>query len=190
MISIGFDPDSHATSWGALEYVQGSMPRVIGVGVVKVPASYKGFRAVREMAREMQKAELPFTPDILVVEGQQIYEKGKAKPDHILQLAQVAGGVFSHCLGRWPRAESYLPRPMQWKAQVPKRVHQARVWEKLGFETSGHGHTQHGYSSPKDGGKIPTYGRVTRSDWKHIGDAVGLALWGIEEACGKFRKIR
>lgn len=67
--------------------------------------------------------------DVLVLEVPQVYRAGQQKgdPDDLLQLAGVDGCVVGLVGADTVRA--YLPR--EWKGQVPKEIHNARVMKEL-----------------------------------------------------------
>lgn len=125
-----------------------------------------------------------------VVEGQQIYQGVRQRPDDILRLSQVAGGgagIASHLCGA---TRLLMPRPQEWKGSVPKPIHQARVLERLGwpYERKGPapkrtmGKVEHsGYCVPTSVPSDVALYDVRPSDWKHIVDAIGLALWGVDQ---------
>ena len=116
----------------------------------------------------------PIWPLRIVIEGQKIYPGGKARPNDILLLGQIAGMAAGVCASNWPDKNIIIPTPSEWKGSVPKRVHQARVYDSLGW-----GYKQKtGYSVPRN----PDVGKHLKSgEWKHVGDAVGLCLWGAKD---------
>lgn len=67
--------------------------------------------------------------DELVVEVPQVYGAGKQKgdPNDLIQVAGVGAWVGSALNPK--QATGYLPR--EWKGQVPKEVHNARIEKKL-----------------------------------------------------------
>ncbi len=100
-----------------------------------------------------------YQPDLVVIEGQQIYLKGgKARPDDILKLAQVAGACAALCAAHYCKPKIIIPKPGLWKGQVPKIIHQRRLCEKHGIE-----HTD--------------WPKKHRS---HAIDSAGLAYWGLD----------
>ena len=64
---------------------------------------------------------------VLGCEVPQIYRGSKARPDDLIQLAGVVGAVSSAMPAN--KRVSFYPR--QWKRQVPKDVHNARVLGRL-----------------------------------------------------------
>jgi Holliday junction resolvasome RuvABC endonuclease subunit len=188
MITIGIDPDLHAT---AIAIVIDR--RLTHVKVAKVGRSITGSDAVTAMAERLATLAEgnQVYPDLLVVEGQQIYV-GKTKDyDSILRVGQVAGAALAS-LAKFTK-QCLLPRPNDWKGTLPKHVCQGRALKHLGigFEVLG-GSTEHGsknesFCVPSSyfGGppKVQVVGgtAITVPDWKHISDAVALAVWGAEQ---------
>ena len=115
---------------------------------------------------------------VFVVEGQEIYRNSHAPPSNILSLATVAGFWAGSMLAAsgvddW---SLLIPRPAEWKGQVPKAIHQARIAASLGWPYE----KRAGYVAPdvpKSAGLV-VVGGFNGSDWKHAMDAVGLAVWG------------
>jgi hypothetical protein len=88
-----------------------------------------------------------------VIEVPQIYRQMKGDPNDLIDLAVVVGQLSAYF-------EKYmLVRPAQWKGQVPKPVHQARILSKLTVRER----------ALVDGSKGLK---------KDIIDAVGIAKWG------------
>ena len=72
----------------------------------------------------------------------------------------------------------------EWKGDIPKCVHQARVLKKRGMEYETRGSKGAGrdsrYTVPTSGfDNIRTGGKLGAGDWKHAVDAIGLADWGL-----------
>lgn len=204
---LGIDPDLDTT---AFAFVNANTSCVELVGVARPATRVVGRKAERMVAAIVKALSSvtsggallkPFHAAIhaaveghrilrVVVEGQQIYQGVRQRPDDILRLAQVAGaaaGVATHLAGA---TQLLMPRPQEWKGSVPKPIHQARVLERLGwpYERKGPapkrtmGKVEHaGYCVPTS---VPTdvaLYDVRPSDWKHIVDAIGLALWGVDQ---------
>jgi hypothetical protein len=123
----------------------------------------------------------------LIIEDQEIAYSARigVNPRSMIPLAQVAGmaaGAASYGL----TDDIEFVKPSVWKGSVPKHVQQARTFEKLGipFWTT-------------DGNEpycIPTVA-IAGADfpdglWKHVADAVGIALWAYERDMLKERMER
>lgn len=118
----------------------------------------------------------------VTVEAQKVY-RGKTKnPQDIVVLAAAAGVVLHAACNRWPGASSYFPLPQDWKGGTPKRIHQARILKRLGVPCTSKGTKNTGYCVPHwPEGKEPMGAdKLNMSDWKHVVDAIGIAMWGQE----------
>lgn len=181
VLSFGVDPDTSRfamaavtrTPLGALE-----LWRIFHFGWVKTEESPIGelprlFRLLEIMMNENRPAGYH---NIITVESQEIYLGGKAAPKNIVALAQMAGAQALFALRglNMTRDAFYMPSPKEWMGQVPKEIKQARSFVKLGIPFR----PMSGYVVPT----VPAHLSIQPpSEWKHMGDAVGLALWGIEK---------
>lgn len=116
--------------------------------------------------------------DLVIVEGQELYG-GHPNPNNIITLAQVAGVYFGalSCT-----AKDMMPKPKEWKGSIKKHVHQSRSYLKFDIphDVVGDPRKNSAYCRPQDptlGGAFPDIKPV---DWKELGDALGLALWGLD----------
>ena len=64
-----------------------------------------------------------------------------------------------------------MAAPDDAKGTVPKPIHQARTYRRMGWDCE----RLKSYSVPK----TPGYD-IDPGAWKHVGDALGLALWGYD----------
>lgn len=114
----------------------------------------------------------------LAVEGQEFLTNNNARHEDIGLLACVTGAA----IGAARRGVVLSPKPVQWKGNVPKHIHHARIARDLGFEIEIRGGTERGYGVPKD----PKIQKMLplASDWKHAMDALGLALWAKKQSKG------
>lgn len=175
--SLGVDPDLHACSWALL-----GSDLSLHCGVWHVTNKLKGADAVAAM---IQNIELPLPQvelqniQIVVVEGQTLVARPGARhrrPDNIIHLAQVAGAAAATLMRQCHCSRLLIPRPAEWKGQVPKDVHQARTYGRLGIQSE----QASGYVLPADQAQRDSYAPgVRRAAWKHIGDAIGLAFHGL-----------
>lgn len=101
----------------------------------------------KEILVQVRSSALPAW-DLVVIEKPQVYQGRKAKgdPNDLIELAVLVGA-----LGFGFSCPVLLPRPFEWKGQVPKEISHRRIREQ-----------------------IPNLGRYS----KDALDAVGLALWG------------
>ena len=182
MITIGIDPDLHTTAIAVV-----SDGRLSHIAVCRVPKTKKGAAAVIEMASSIITPVLALERqldhiDAFAVEGQQIYAGKTKNYNDILHLSQVAGIALS-AFARILCSDTLvrMPNPSEWNHSLPKEVVQGRAWAKLGIPAKVRG-----------GGDpycVPThYERglwmnlePNEGDWKHLSDAVALALWVREQ---------
>lgn len=181
MFTIGVDPDMHTPALALLEN-----GRCRNAALGRVSASLTGAEAVAEaskllpvLAADLVKGWLQEPESALVaVEGQQFYgAKGRARPQDLINLAQVAGAA---CAALSPWAERILiPLPQQWKGSIPKKVKHKRILNKLGWSFH-EGRVVVPAACPLDVDFPP-------SKWTHVIDAIGLAQWGERVSHGKYR---
>ncbi len=190
-LSIGVDPDLHATAMALVRGVEGGLAQVQAVHVFRGEKTFKGHDAILDMIDE-----LLMVPDVLHhwgVDPQAIVRvaierpslvrrvgvRKHARPDDIVNLTMVAGAAAFSLQASLDRGTLFLPHPSEWKGQVPKRVHQARMWRSLHVTYELRGSDTNGYVVPM--GLLQSCNIERDSEWKHASDAVGLALWGLEQ---------
>lgn len=185
-VGLGIDPDLHHTGVGVA-----SRTEVFEALTISAPRNLKGQDAVLIMAGLVgqtiegffARAYLRKRPITHVaVEGQTIY-RGKTKnPMDILRLGQVAGACVAAALAVSPVYRELIefaeiPEPRDWKGQVPKTIHQARVlryYNQFGdlwkWETP---------DDKRQGVKVlkSPLGALPQNRWKHALDGIGLARW-------------
>lgn len=105
------------------------------------------------------------------IEAPVIYPRSKARPADIMKLSRTAGEWFGtyRTLG----VEPHYVEPAEWKGQVPKDVHQARVWADLDLD-------ERDVVNEACRGMAP-------SKRHNVLDAVGLGLWVAERFYGGAR---
>lgn len=112
------------------------------------------------------------------VEGQELVYTARsgANPRDLAILANVSGALISEASHETNNI--LLPSPAEWKKQVPKAIHQARIYTTIGWEFESVGKDKkRGYCRPTSVPADLITGKINKSDWKHIGDAIGLAQW-------------
>lgn len=172
-ICLGIDPDSKYIALAA-----GSSHGVLDVYSHKVKKAGKDdlesmIKALgHHIPAFMKSLRLdPVWPLRIVIEGQLIYPSSKEQPNDLLKLARIAGAAAGVCSMLYPDKKIIIPKPYEWKGTVPKPVHQARLFHKLGW---GYKKTR-GYAYPLK----PAVGKyLNQSEWKHVADAIGLMQWG------------
>lgn len=191
---IGIDPDLHNTAIAGVD--EGG--KLLFLKVASVPKNIKGSDAVPFMAYEVRRAlrglSLAFHT-YGVVESQEIAYTARmgVNPRSIIPLAQVAGACVAELIPvrKEGAASVTVVSPQAWKGSVPKHIHQARTCKRMGweFQTAGTGKNQYCVPIPASmnlGCQDVYYGNITReSDWKHLLDAIGLALWLRDKVEGR-----
>jgi hypothetical protein len=176
-IALGADPDLHATSivriwWHPTKGFQG----VQGAFVLRLPKEFKGREAAATMARQVAGERHALDgARVSAFESQQVYAGKGCRADDLICLAHVTGALVAS----YGSAETvvYLPKPAEWKGQVPKRIHQARVLGRLGIPYEARGSTSDGYCVPKAHFQQPS---IKVADFKHVVDALALAVYAAE----------
>lgn len=114
-----------------------------------------GLRGVGWWTKGDCKGSLP-----LVIEVPQVYgtRSQKGRQSDIVDLAVAAGMCASALASPTYTSSVYMVRPMTWKGQVPKRIHQQRILDSL---------------TPYEISQIPEGGR------KDTLDAIGIGLWAL-----------
>jgi hypothetical protein len=209
VLVIGMDPGNPAGLCSlARVYGTAQAAELIDFLVVEAPSELKGEEAVCYMAGHAPLEVDKFFHDsaakamtrlkwsgnrivvLLVVEGQGVWKGTTGNPADILKLANMAGSLLSALA-----AVSYLnglrevevvrlrPLPEEWKG-VSKPMQQGRSWLRVGVTLDRL--TLRGGKKESDQYYVP---RGTRWDntfndsaWKHLGDALGIGLWGMEAA--------
>lgn len=197
-VAIGVDPDTTKT---ALAIVDLNGPSVLAVYVMRQKGKRERQASIRmaEIAAGIVKHHAFVKDEIfppvewvkaVAIEGQELYlpKSGKGKdsqgtknPRSILWLAPISGIWMGLLKLLFPDAAMFFPAPSGWKGQTPKQIHHNRIGKKLGWEMENHGSKDKGYAAPVDV-NIPVGSDIIESDWKHIMDAIGLALWAGEQA--------
>ena len=178
MIVLGIDPDLHTTAIAGYCTLR---KQVTLLSVVRVPPTFKDRSAAIKMCREVEG--MLFDETRVVVEGQSVRYTSKkgANPQDIVHLAMVAGA----CIQRAEQdgaQEILCPLPSEWKGTVPKHIHQARILSELGWPYETIGRSTKAYARPASGFE-GVFGAETlnKGDWKHVVDAIGLAMWGAKK---------
>lgn len=99
--------------------------------------------------------------DTLVLEWPQVYQGGRQKgdPNDLLPLAALNGALRT----LFPAPRLHLPRPSDWKGQVPKDIMGARILSKLTAEEKA----------------VWNAAQFPKSLAHNVLDAVGLGLYSL-----------
>lgn len=180
---IGVDPDLHHTGLALLNGDTGAVLDVLCI-------TANGKTREDAVVAMVHALDVPWFIDhdlddmgiVVVVEAQELYLGGGTQnPRNIMHLAQVAGAALAAAACQFRRTVLHFPRPAEWKGQVPKRVHQHKTLGKLGWEHKQVGTDQRGYCYPTIGNGDVARPPLPKTQWKHVVDAIGLALWGMEK---------
>jgi hypothetical protein len=168
---MGIDPDMHTLPIAVVDQAG----KLVHVHVARNDKKLTGREALISMSKVLAFTSAISEIAALTVEGQEIYQFGAGKtknPKSIMFLATVAG----MCLNRFMVPDTYFPTPQEWKGNVPKQIHQARILGRMGLEYQTKGAQNDGWCLPS----VKIEG-IKDSDWKHAVDAIGLAQWGREK---------
>ena len=118
---------------------------------------------------------------LFAVEGQMAYRARPgmrhADPNSLIRIATVSGAAIA--AGTSKGAVTLLPLPKDWNT-VPKHVNQARICTRMGWPYAKAGSGTGQYCHPVD---LSVLGeKISKSSWKHLLDALGLALWAKDQA--------
>ena len=132
----------------------------------------------------------PWSISSATVEAQDIYRGKTHNPKNILHLGHVAGlavmFLYHHISSS---CDIFMPEPDEWKGTAPKQIHQARVLTSIGWPFIKIGGKATGYCAPSstpgfdlDLNFEATKCKISKGDWKHLNDAIGLARWGMQRS--------
>ena len=175
---LGIDPDLRNTAWAVV-----CAGKVTHLGMVRVPKTINGQQCALGTFMELfgQLGAPGVYYDIILIEGQLCRQAAGAEtknPQSLVDLAACAGAASGAALAGQPTLACLWVPPHVWKGTVPKEINQARTCRTLGWDYE----TKSGYvvPDPAQVGSIryPEGCDVKQSDWKHLMDAIGIALWG------------
>jgi len=188
---LGIDPDMHDLAVASVctlpSPVEGAPPTVTwSVGCVRIPKAITGLECVPILGAELMAAAWKWRnawdkliqndSPVVAIETPMVYRKETKNPEDIIHLACVAGAAACAYASQGFRVE--MVEPQRWKGQVPKGVHQKRTLDALGLTGKRRGGESAGYMVPDDPAFFGEFGASAKDgDWKHLLDAVGLALW-------------
>lgn len=173
---LGIDPDTKTTGLGIV--VDGRPRYGQLIAVPKRGAKWVTRRPLMVAALNEAISMLCYnTPDaehidIIVVEGQFIYTDGKARPNDILHLAQMAGAAMAAARAAYPTATLLVPLPVDWKGSVRKDIFTKALLQKLQLNPTSRGLEFSGSTA-----RLPGTVKLPAKDATHVIDALGLARW-------------
>lgn len=197
----GIDPDLHTAAIAGIVHFPASYPNAglwpFGAWVVKSKGDKAGdavlsmtdaFIDFIHLTQLLPQIRTPYDPwPCFVIEHQDVTYTGKSgkNPQDTLNLSTAAGAMLAALRTVWhdPRNTFMLPSPKKWKQQQPKHINQGRTFDRFGWtDREIRGTKKDRYVFPHDVHTSALMGRDTwtMQDWKHLGDAFGLARYGAE----------
>jgi len=186
VFGIGIDPDLHTTP---VVLIQGEF--LLDIEICEVSEDLRDRDAAVRMAKLIGYSiesiidrnstilatppeKLPCTKVYVGIEGNEIYYKGQARPNDIVNIALVTGAALAY---NWPSTFKVdSPLPKDWKGQTPKAISQKKILEEFNIPS-----TQYkDFSRPNTTWLQGCCMDVSLPDWKHVVDAMGLALWASQ----------
>jgi hypothetical protein len=154
-VVVGIDPGARHCGWCIL--FPGSLEWTLSCGLSADRP--RAASHAEEVVQELRGRDVA----ALVVERPQVYvgRKQVGDPNDLIQLAFV-GGTFAALV---PHRHLFTPRPAQWKGQVPKDIHHARLAKRMGS------------TWPAIEASARRWGKLAHN----VYDAVGLALYGLDQ---------
>ena len=169
MIAVGIDPDTKTTGVATVERTDDGELRVLFVGLFRAKGRKTADRRI-EMAYELEHLcqyglKTGRDIDAIVVEWMKLRPTGEKRPNNIVDLNGISGMCVSAAVRMRPR-HVFTPIPWDWKKNIPKKIHQARVIRRLGLTM--------------DLTDVPGAKQVPASMRQHVIDAIGMAVWALE----------
>lgn len=161
---VGNDPDSKHNAYAVVD----RDGNVVDCWTISSKTSNE-YEQVQEHLYSRVRPSLD-RPFYAVIEGQQVYkDDDKSNPASQIKLAR-ASGISSFYLASHDECQGiHIALPREWKQQKKKAPHQMQIWKSIGEEPTLR--AKNSYACPdKFMGMGP-------SKLKHVGDAIGLALW-------------
>lgn len=173
---IGIDPDVSTTAVATVGVVRDSESNELQVYGVQATV-FRAKDTIEALYRFGGDKTYPVSTRV-AVESQHVIRGRTKDPGSIIKIAQVAGAAAAWAC-RSGGSLLQMPDPVEWKGSVPKQVSMERTARALGWDYTKKGTAKTGYIVPKKPG-VTNWNEVKLfldSDWKHLMDAFGLALW-------------
>lgn len=190
-IFYGIDPDLHVPALACIErpaHVGGA--RLVWAGIAhRTPDDFRGAMALEDAAcagadvRGATGRAKPTSLAVVACEMPKKYPGSKVRPQDLIHLAASAG-IWAGYVAQQSSAKVIaveFPYAQDWKGSVPKYAHQARICKRMGWDYSLAGTLRSGrYCVPSISSLPDAAAAVKAADWKHVLDALGLALWAYD----------
>lgn len=177
MFFLGIDPDVSCLTAAIVD----KSGMLVSIQAFKSRSS--GMQSLKEIIPLVGKYlifDVQQTIKLIAIEGQEISYTVKIgrNPRSMLSLTHCSGAMHGICSMGFPEADIRIPKPAEWKGQVPKEIHQARVLRCLGIE-----YAKKGGKSPYCVPSLPASfeHNLNPGEWKHGMDSWGLAVWAMEQ---------
>lgn len=179
---LGVDPDLHTTAVALVNH----LGRPIWLSICEVDKKLLGREAAIWMAQALPGSLRGLYWSSAAVESQEVTYTGRAggNPRDIVLLAHVGGSALTAVSATPMTGALFFPSPAEWKGQIPKQIHQARVCRDLGWHAETRGSGKGGYIRPSASAypnEHPMMERFEKENgvtgWKHMLDAIALARW-------------
>lgn len=161
---LGCDPDSRHMAYAVVD-LEGEVVKAWTVDHKSDPLD----QSRKHAKHHSTVLDCPF---VTVVEGQKVYRNDKkSNPDSLITLARVSGIACSWIASHYECKDIIIASPQEWKGSISKVAHQHEIWTSIGEHPKIHGKGSHAYCCPDE------YMGMGPTKLKHLGDAIGLALW-------------
>lgn len=177
---IGVDPDKDTPAFASVLIGADYSIKVVGVGIAGAPKSIHP-----TLTHNLGSSLVPMTHTRVFVESPEaIYTKGRGiRVQDIVELARRAGEMATALYYSGFHNIDYIS-PAEWKGQVPKGISQARICKRLNWTYEIKGTQKSGQWCQVTGFGSATVPQgmwaLNHKDWKHVLDAMGIALWGAD----------
>mgnify|MGYP000125496789 CR=1 FL=1 len=174
---IGVDPDKDTPAFASVMIEEDLSTKVVFCGVAENEMLVLG-RVCQFTRTELDLESIETR--IFIESPEAVYARGRGiRIQDIVELARTAGAIAGSFATMGMGPIDYVT-PAEWKGQVPKDISQARTCSRLGWGYQRKGGKK-GYCIPSGVTHFPAgVESLKGSDWKHVLDAIGIALWGAD----------